>query len=84
VDVVAIAAIGAALSDPTRLKVLDLTNGKRAVGQIAAALNLASTTVSHHLNVLARGGLITVVRRGRRSVPVRVRDVGRLLARALQ
>lgn len=82
-NLAAIVALGQALGDPTRLRVLDAVDGKLAVGQIAAALNMTSATISHHLALLQRAGLVTVERRGRRCIGRRVPDVGRLLARAI-
>jgi arsenite transporter/arsenate reductase (thioredoxin) len=82
-DVHRVAMIAGAMSDPTRVSIMAMADGKLGVGQIATALNLSSPTVSHHVAVLAKVGLIAVERCGRRSVPVRVRDVGWLLARAL-
>jgi DNA-binding transcriptional ArsR family regulator len=82
-DITRVVSLGAAISDGTRLQVLELCDGRLAVGEIAAALNLTSATISHHLAVLERGGLVEVHRRGRRSVPLRVPGVGRRLVAAL-
>lgn len=82
-DVASFAAIGHALGDGTRVRVLCLCNGCNAVGEIAMALGVTSATVSHHIAVLQRAGLVEVVRHGRRSVPSRVLDAGRALAGAL-
>jgi DNA-binding transcriptional ArsR family regulator len=82
-DVHVVATIGQALSDPTRVQVLELCNGKVAVGEIARALGVSSPTVSHHLALLERAGLVEVVRRGRRHVLRRVDHGVRVLAREL-
>jgi len=38
---------------------------RRCVGQLAAELDIAPSTVSHHLKELTRAGLIATERRGR-------------------
>jgi DNA-binding transcriptional ArsR family regulator len=56
-----------AISDPTRLAMLDaLRNGPRTVSQIATAFSLAQPTVSNHVKVLRDAGLVTDRREGRR------------------
>ncbi len=82
-NVAAIVALGQALGDPTRLRVLDAVDGRLAVGEIASIVNVTSATASYHVAVLERAGLVTVERRGRRCIGRRVPDVGRLLARAI-
>ena len=48
-----------ALSDPTRLRILEqLHRRPQAVGQIAAALAVPQSTVSRHLQVLFMAGLV--------------------------
>lgn len=49
-----------ALDDPTRRRILDLL-GQRdlAAGEIAAAFSLGKPTVSHHLGLLRRAGLVS-------------------------
>jgi DNA-binding transcriptional ArsR family regulator len=48
------------LAHPTRLRLLAmLTTGELCVCQMTAVLGLASSTVSQHLSVLSRGGLVT-------------------------
>jgi DNA-binding transcriptional ArsR family regulator len=78
-----VAAVGQALGDVTRLRVLATVDGRLAVGEIAEAVGITSATTSYHLGVLERGGLIALERRGRRHVPRRVPDAGLRLVRAL-
>lgn len=78
-----VSTLGQALADPTRLQVLALCTGKLGVGEIATTLNLSSPSISHHVAVLERAGLVTVERRGRQSVARRVGDGVRMLVREL-
>jgi len=56
-----------AISDPTRLAMLDsLRNGPRTVTEIAAAFSLAQPTISNHVKVLRDAGLVADVRDGKR------------------
>jgi DNA-binding HxlR family transcriptional regulator len=49
-----------ALADANRLKIIGLlAQSPATVEQIASALNLSSSTVSHHLSRLARSGLVS-------------------------
>jgi DNA-binding transcriptional ArsR family regulator len=70
-----------AISDPTRLAMLDaLRNGPRTVTDIAAAFSLAQPTVSNHVKVLRDAGLVTDVRDGtRRQLVVKADAVEELL-----
>ena len=77
-----LSTIGQALADPTRLHVLELADGRLAVGEIATALHVTSATASYHVQLLAKAGLVTVEHRGRRHVPLRSVDGRRILARA--
>lgn len=55
-----------ALSDPTRRAIIrQLAKGEATVGQLAAPFALAPATMSKHLGVLARSGLIRRERDGR-------------------
>lgn len=55
-----------ALSDPTRRALLrELANGEATVGQLSAPFDLAPATMSKHLRVLERAGLIAQTRDGR-------------------
>jgi len=51
------------LSDPTRLRVLDLLmQGVQCNCELVGALDLAPNLISHHLGVLRRAGLVTATR----------------------
>jgi len=55
----------AALNDPTRRAILKLLRaGSRAAGDIAAEFHQSNPTISHHLKVLERAGLVRSERRG--------------------
>jgi DNA-binding transcriptional ArsR family regulator len=82
-DVAAVAVIAAALSDWTRVSILNLADGTLCVARIAEKVGVTSATVSYHLDVLERVGLVSVHRHGRRHVPQRALDAGRQLAIAL-
>ncbi len=70
-----------AISDPTRLAMLDaLRRGPRTTTDLAAAFSLAQPTVSNHVKVLRDAGLVTDVRDGtRRHLVVQQDVVGELL-----
>jgi DNA-binding transcriptional ArsR family regulator len=70
----------AALSDPTRRAILArLARGEATVGELAAPFRLSQPTVSKHLNVLERAGLIEqgrdAQRRPRRLRPEAIKAV---------
>ena len=55
------------LGDPVRLQILDILAsrpGQVCVCDLEAALPVRQPTVSHHLRLLRRAGLVTVQRRG--------------------
>ena len=55
-----------ALSDPTRREILHiLRGGARTAGDIGAHFNMTAATVSHHLSVLKKAGLVTDNKRGK-------------------
>jgi DNA-binding transcriptional ArsR family regulator len=57
------------LGDPTRQAILEeLSDGPRAVGQLAAALPVSRPAVSQHLKVLKDAGLVTDRRQGTRRL----------------
>ncbi len=59
----------AALSDPTRLAILQqLTEGPRPVGQIVQKFDLAGPTITRHLDMLERAGLIRRTKRAQERV----------------
>jgi len=54
------------LAHPTRMRLLAmLASGELCVCQMTAVLELAPSTVSQHLSVLSRGGLVTDRREGK-------------------
>ncbi len=70
-----------ALSDPNRLRILELlVKGPRCGCEIQAALGLTQSNVSRHLTCLRNAGLIADQRRGRR-VYCRLSAPGRVAAR---
>jgi DNA-binding transcriptional ArsR family regulator len=59
----------AALSDPTRRRVLErLAGGPRAVGEIAEGLPVSRPAVSQHLKVLKDAGLVNDRQEGARRI----------------
>ncbi len=60
-----VAAYFQALSEPTRLKILNLLReGERNVGDIAAATGTTAANVSRHLTLLTQHGLVAREARG--------------------
>jgi DNA-binding transcriptional ArsR family regulator len=58
-----------ALGDPTRQAILDrLSDGPRAVGELAGELPVSRPAVSQHLKVLKDVGLVTDRRAGNRRI----------------
>jgi DNA-binding transcriptional ArsR family regulator len=58
-----------ALADPTRRAIVErLANGEATVSQLAAPFDMALPSVSKHLRVLERAGLMTQERVGRTRV----------------
>ncbi|WP_194784780.1 ArsR/SmtB family transcription factor [Actinomyces haliotis] len=75
-----VAAVLAALGDPTRLAIVShLRGGEHRVGELAAHLGLAQSTVSQHLAVLRGAGLISTHTHGRSRVS-RLEHEDRLIA----
>lgn len=59
----------AALADPTRREVLErLSEGPKAVGEIAAGLPVSRPAVSQHLKVLKEAGLVCDRHEGARRI----------------
>jgi ArsR family transcriptional regulator, arsenate/arsenite/antimonite-responsive transcriptional repressor len=58
-----------ALADPARVKIMSLlfssSAGEENSGDLAAALSLSESTVSHHLTQLRNAGLVESERRGK-------------------
>jgi DNA-binding transcriptional ArsR family regulator len=69
-----VAAYFQALSEPTRLQILNLLRGgERNVGELAELCGFTAANVSRHLNLLARHGLVARESRGT-SVYYRIAD----------
>ena len=65
-DVVALSRLFGLLGDPTRVRImLLLCRGEQNVSKLCAALKLPQPTVSHHLGLLRRGGLLASRREGK-------------------
>ena len=64
-----IASTAAALSDITRLRLLlALDDGGLPVGELASVLSVVPSVVSFHVGKLVDAGLVTTIRKGRRTV----------------
>jgi len=60
-----VAAYFQALSEPTRLQILnELRTGERNVGELAQACGYTSANISRHLSLLMQHGLVTRESRG--------------------
>ncbi len=54
------------LADPTRQKILEmLLEKEKTVSEIVEAFKLTQPTVSHHLEILSRSGLLTSRKEGK-------------------
>lgn len=54
-----------ALNDPTRRAILELLREKEhTAGEIAAHFSISAPSISHHLDLLKRAGLIDSVKKG--------------------
>lgn len=76
----------AVLADPTRLRLLSLIGAKGeacAACEMVEPLGVSQPTVSHHLKVLRRAGLVVSEKRGRwvyyQTVPERLAALSRVL-----
>ncbi len=61
------ASVAKALGDPIRLQLVDVLRrhaGKVCVCELVPLFDLSQPTVSHHLNVLRRAGLVDSERQG--------------------
>ena len=55
-----------ALADPTRQKILEmLLEKEKTVSEVVEAFNLTQPTISHHLEILSRNGLLTFRKEGK-------------------
>jgi ArsR family transcriptional regulator, lead/cadmium/zinc/bismuth-responsive transcriptional repressor len=65
-EVIALSRLFGLLGDPTRVRImLLLCRGELNVSRLCQVLNLPQPTVSHHLGLLRRGGLLTTRREGK-------------------
>ena len=63
----------AALAEPTRRRVVELLSaGPRAAGQLAEETTVTAATMSKHLRVLRRSGLIEEKRQNQRDARLRI------------
>ncbi|MFM2417017.1 MAG: Bacterial regulatory protein arsR family [Pseudomonadota bacterium] len=61
-----IAVLAFALTSPARRSILEyLQSGSATMGELAAALGMAPSTASHHVDVLRRVGFVETSRVGR-------------------
>jgi DNA-binding transcriptional ArsR family regulator len=80
------ALIGKALGDPTRLGIYTQIASRKELycGELEACHLFSGATVSHHLRVLTRAGLITFRRSGQhmfyRSIPARMASYRKYLS----
>ncbi len=81
-DILAIARLGSALSDVTRVAVFRLSDGKHAIADIARVVGISPSGVSYHLARLREAGLIEVLHRGRERRPRRVHGAWEWMVRA--
>ncbi len=76
-----------ALADPTRVRILNLLisrGGSTCVCDLNAVFDLAQPTISHHLGVLRRAGLVQAEQRGTWRYYAADRDAVRQVASILQ
>jgi uncharacterized protein YndB with AHSA1/START domain/DNA-binding transcriptional ArsR family regulator len=80
--VVVDAPVLAALAEPNRLRIVELlAEAPRAVGEIAAALDLRQPQVTKHLQTLERANIVAIYPLGRRRVCALRRDTLDQIAR---
>jgi ArsR family transcriptional regulator len=74
-----------ALADPTRVRILNLLarNPELCVCDVNASFDLSQPTISHHLSVLKKAGLVECDTRGRlcfyRAIPDAIAELARVL-----
>lgn len=69
IDTPALAALLRAVAEPQRLALLgELLAAPRSVGELVETSGLAQASVSHHLAILRRSGLVDAVREGRQQL----------------
>ena len=60
------AAVLKSLADPTRLKIIHLLkNGELCVCQILEAIDKSQSTISHHLNMMKKEGVLSARKQGK-------------------
>ena len=60
------AAVLKSLADPTRLKIIYiLKNGELCVCQILEAIDKSQSTISHHLNMMKKEGVLSARKQGK-------------------
>lgn len=66
-DAEAVAELFKALADPTRVRMLNLLvrNGELCVCDLQTNFDLSQPTISHHLSLLKKAGLVESAERGR-------------------
>ncbi|RYJ00045.1 MAG: ArsR family transcriptional regulator [Actinomycetales bacterium] len=87
-DAAALAAKFKAMGDPTRVKLLSMVaasgGGEACVCDLNESLDLSQGTVSHHLGLLVKAGLLTRTKRGTWSYYALVPGALTALAETLQ
>jgi DNA-binding transcriptional ArsR family regulator len=74
----------AAVADPTRLRMLlRLGSGPLPVGQLGAIVGVTQPAASYHVRLMREAGLISVERRGRRTLVRRLERRWAAIVRAL-
>ena len=78
-----------ALADPTRARIVDsLATGPRTVNEIVELFSITQPSISRHLRVLRKAGLVSVQPEGRQRVyrlePGPLREIDRWLDRYRQ
>jgi len=78
-----VAAYFQALSEPTRLQILNLLRqGERSVGELAKLCGYSSANISRHLALLTQRGLVARESRGNSAIYTIAAPSGRCLATA--
>jgi DNA-binding transcriptional ArsR family regulator len=84
-DAETVAARFKALADPTRVRMLNLLarNAELCVCDMQANFDLTQPTISHHLSLLKKAGLVECDVRGRwcfyRAIPEAIEELSRVL-----
>ena len=67
-NLVQISLIGKALSDPNRLRIIQLlTYGEQCGCELLEQMQITQSTLSHHMKTLENSGLVSSVRKGKWS-----------------